>query len=468
MWRYCFALSTCAAAIGTEALLDRVTGDPPHPFAISLFAIVASTLWAGAVPSLVATCVLIAWSAFYSVSHGFSGPSTVGRSVVFLVLSVGASRMWDRLRDVRSSETLHRRLVEAAGEGIWVHDERGVITYANDRLAKMLGLRVEELIGRKTEEFFVPEDAATERVRAANLRDRTHTQFDRRLRCVDGTEIWVMTCSSQIGSRSLLGRKPEALAIMADITQRKQAESALRQSEERFRSLFEGIPGGFAQTTHEGRVLWANPALVEMLGFASEEELRKVDIARDLFVDPQVRARLVGQLEREGSYRKARFELRRRDGGIITVLANARVVRDRDGAVLHYEAVLTDITEDKNESALAGTRDASCGETIMLVETDPLVRELCRDMLERQGYRVILAANAEEAGRISARARHFDLLITAACIEDMTGAELASRLREKNPQLQALYIGDSTDGRAFLGKPFSAEALGRKVREVLG
>ena len=358
LWRYGFALSTCAGAIGIEAVLDRVTGDPPHPFAIALFAVVASTLWAGALPSLLATLLLIAWSAFYSISHGFSGPSTIVRSVVFLALSIAISRMWDRVREVSSSETLHRRLVEAAAEGVWVHDEQGVISYANDHLAKMLGLRVEELTGRKTDEFFLPEDRAVERVRAANLGDGACTQFDRRLRRPDGGEIWVLTCSSQIGSARLLGCKPETLAIMADITERKRAELTLRRSEERFRSLFEGIPQGVYMTTREGRVLSANPALVEMLGFASEEELRKIDIARDLYVDPVVRARLMEQLERDGSYRNARFELRRRDGGIITVLENARVVRDGAGAVLHYEGTLTDITEPRTEAPARSTRVA--------------------------------------------------------------------------------------------------------------
>lgn len=297
-------------------------------------------------PSLLATLVLIAWSAIYSVNHSFSGPATIARSVVFLVLSVAISRMWDRMRDVRSSETLHRRLVEAAAEGIWVHNEHGVITWANARLANILGLGEGELTGRKIDDFFLPEDQPMERVRAANLRPGAHTQFDRRLRRADGGEIWMLTCSSQIGSGGLLGRKPETLAVMTDITERKRAELELRRSEERFRSLFEGIPQGVYLTTREGRVLWANPALVQMLGFASEEDLRKADIVQQLYVDPNAWARLAEQVEREGSCRNVRHELRRRDGAIITVLGNARVVRDAGGAVLHYEGTLTDVTAE--------------------------------------------------------------------------------------------------------------------------
>jgi DNA-binding response OmpR family regulator len=143
------------------------------------------------------------------------------------------------------------------------------------------------------------------------------------------------------------------------------------------------------------------------------------------------------------------------------------VVRDNDGAVLHYEAVLTDVTADRIESPAESTRQASAGESILLVESDPLVRELCRDMLERQGYGVILAANAAEAALIGTTAEHFDLLIADAHMADITGAELVSRLRETHPGLKGLYIGGNADGGEFLDKPFSAEALGRKIREVL-
>jgi two-component system cell cycle sensor histidine kinase/response regulator CckA len=128
---------------------------------------------------------------------------------------------------------------------------------------------------------------------------------------------------------------------------------------------------------------------------------------------------------------------------------------------------------------LAGRTDGPAGETILLVEDEPLVRELSRDMLERQGYRVILAANAREAEQISGSAGSFDLLITDAMMPTISGAELARRVRADHPGLKVLYIsgyadheggdGESTgiEGAAFLQKPFSADSLGRKIRQML-
>ncbi len=80
-----------------------------------------------------------------------------------------------------------------------------------------------------------------------------------------------------------------------------------------------------------------------MLGLRSEAELSEV-IATDLYVDPDLRRRLTAQLEIEGRFQQVRYQLRRRDGRIITVQENARVVRDHDGKVLWYEGTLTDVT----------------------------------------------------------------------------------------------------------------------------
>jgi DNA-binding NtrC family response regulator len=126
----------------------------------------------------------------------------------------------------------------------------------------------------------------------------------------------------------------------------------------------------------------------------------------------------------------------------------------------------------------AAAASDSAGETILLVEDEPLIRELSRDMLERQGYRVILASNAKEAEQIGGNAGSFDLLITDAVMPNITGAELARRLRSSHPGLKVLFISgyadepperddNRTDGAAFLQKPFSADSLGRKIRQML-
>ncbi len=128
---------------------------------------------------------------------------------------------------------------------------------------------------------------------------------------------------------------------------RLEAEKALRRSEAKYRGLFEHILEGVYQTYPDGTIMSANPALVKMLGYASEKELCAKATAKKLYVDPEERRALLRKLDKDGVLRNVEFELRRKDGKTICVLENARVVREEDKKSHHYEGVLTDITSRK-------------------------------------------------------------------------------------------------------------------------
>ncbi|MBF8249221.1 MAG: multi-sensor hybrid histidine kinase [Bacteroidetes bacterium] len=138
-----------------------------------------------------------------------------------------------------------------------------------------------------------------------------------------------------------------------DITESAKAGRELHSSEKKFRALFENVLDGMYQSTPEGRLLMVNPALIRMLGYDSEEELLKADIATDLYMDPQQRLSLMKKYDLDGLVRSEELTLRRKDGAAITVLENSRTVRDDSGKILYYEGTLTDITEQKKaEQAL--------------------------------------------------------------------------------------------------------------------
>ncbi len=135
--------------------------------------------------------------------------------------------------------------------------------------------------------------------------------------------------------------------------ERKKTEEDLRFSEAKFRGLFENVFDGIYQTTPDGKIISANPALVQMLGYDSEAELLTIDIAHDLYANPEDRGILAQRLEKKGELRNVELVLKRKDGDHIIVLENARAVRDRQGKVLYYEGTLTDITKRKKaEEAL--------------------------------------------------------------------------------------------------------------------
>ena len=138
------------------------------------------------------------------------------------------------------------------------------------------------------------------------------------------------------------------LTALAGIAiERAQAEDALRASEARFRTLFENVVEGVYRATTDGRLESANPALVDMLGYDSIEELLALPTTVDLYVDPGAREQVLATLHRDGRVRNAEFELHRRDGSLITVVSNARVVRNADGEIVGYEGTVADISERK-------------------------------------------------------------------------------------------------------------------------
>jgi diguanylate cyclase (GGDEF)-like protein/PAS domain S-box-containing protein len=132
--------------------------------------------------------------------------------------------------------------------------------------------------------------------------------------------------------------------VLRYATERTHTLKALKASEQRYRELFQNVTAGVFQTTPDGKFMAANPALVRMLGYDSEDELLAVDVAQDIYMDPGHRESWARTMAEGGEVRNAELVLKRRDGSKIVVLENSRVVRDAEGRVLFYEGTLTDIT----------------------------------------------------------------------------------------------------------------------------
>jgi PAS domain S-box-containing protein len=127
---------------------------------------------------------------------------------------------------------------------------------------------------------------------------------------------------------------------------KRKAEEALQDGEERYRTLFRDIPVGLYRTMPDGQILDANPALVEMLGYQSRDSLLEVN-ATEIFFRPEDRQRERELVEREGVVRGFEVQLCRKDGTVIWVWDTTRAVRDSVGQTLYFEGSLVDITERK-------------------------------------------------------------------------------------------------------------------------
>jgi PAS domain S-box-containing protein len=149
--------------------------------------------------------------------------------------------------------------------------------------------------------------------------------------------------------RILVLGEDEVLIMVRDITDRKQAEEALRIAEENYRSIFENALEGIFQSSPEGRFINVNPALAKIYGYESPAEMIEsiTDIGEQLYVDPEKRTEFRDLLDKQDTAIDFEYRCYCKDGSIIWVQIDARAVKDSRGNLLYYEGIVQDISDRK-------------------------------------------------------------------------------------------------------------------------
>jgi len=243
---------------------------------------------------------------------------------------------------LKESEAHYRAVTQSANEAIISSDTAGVIIGWNTGAETIFGYAQAETIGLPLT-MIMPSDlcdyfwmalAKSQQVEQRQIVGKTVEMRGRRK---DGSEFLL-----EISISEWQGKQGQCYtAIIRDITVRKQVEAELRNSEERYRTLFDSMMDGIYRSTHEGRFVDVNPAMVRMFGYSSREEMLAVDIKKDLYFSPQERGSHIldtGQEEIEV------YRMRRKDGSEIWVEDHGHYVHDAQGNILYHEGMLRDIT----------------------------------------------------------------------------------------------------------------------------
>ncbi len=263
----------------------------------------------------------------------------------------------------------YREFVENINEGLWEIDADGNTIYVNSRMAVMLGCTVEEMTGRHLFSFM---DMA--RVRhALKMRDLLKTgyreQFDFELLRKDKSRFFVR--AGVVCLRDEKGNFRSYLSVVTDITLRKQAEQELEKSRKNFSIAFHSSPAAtILSSLKDGRYIDVNKSWLDMLGFEREETIGSTIDQLDIWAYKDQRARMIGKLLEEGSFRDEPVRLRSKGGVLLDILWSAHVIEtDGEKAML---SVCYDVTElRKTEAAL---REASSYERSLIeASIDPLV-----------------------------------------------------------------------------------------------
>lgn len=255
--------------------------------------------------------------------------------------------------DLRRRQERYRALVQTAGSAILFLDTEGRILEYNRECEWTFGYSWMEAAGQNFFEMMLLDrerDDVAMRVRrliAGEIIKDEVISFKRR----DG-EVRLLQWNARAHFAES-GDVTGVICIGQDVTERVSVERALRLAEEKYRGIFENSAEGLYQSKMLGGLLSANPAFVSILGYETAEDLLSHTPEKDfnIYLNPANRLRLAGKLLRDGYVQGFETEVRRRDGKIIWIEENARLVRDEQGIPVIIEGSITDITDRKRSEA---------------------------------------------------------------------------------------------------------------------
>jgi len=334
---------------------------------------------------------------------------------------------------IRDGELRYRRIVETTNEGVWLLDGKLQNSYVNRRMAEMLGYEPEEMIGRSVFDFYFPWDVERKKQVLRRRQEGLGEQIEERLRRRDGSELWVRLAATPVFKDS--GEFDGALAMVSDITERKRAEETLRESEEKFRSVFRGAGIGMVIVSPEGRFLAANKTFCDCLGYTEQELLKKTIESVTLSEDwPAFSKKLQEALTEGQGFQWYSKRCLHKSGRIVFTESSTSLIRTSDGAPKYFVAEVLDVTSRKE------AEDALSAMTRKLIEAQEqerarIGRELHDDINQRLA---MLSVELEQLQLVPSDAQG-------------RVRELRKRLTEISNDVQALSHDLHSSKLAYLG-----------------
>jgi PAS domain S-box-containing protein len=281
----------------------------------------------------------------YLENRKAAGAFTPDRIAVLEVLAAQAAISLENSRlygDLRESEAKYSRIVNAAAEGIWVLDPLGNTVFVNAKMAEMLGLTAEEMVGRPLTSFMFEEDASGYLLNMEKRRQGLSDHFERRIRHKDGHTVWTMVSGAPVFDDQ--GNFQGAFGMHTDITERKRAEQEMALLNFALNNVREAA----YLIDENARLKFVNEGACRMLGY-TRDELLGMGVAD---VDPDFPSVLWPEHWSDLKARRSlTFETRqkKKEGSSIPIEVNANYIEYNNSA--YNLALVRDITERRQAEA---------------------------------------------------------------------------------------------------------------------
>jgi two-component system cell cycle sensor histidine kinase/response regulator CckA len=365
---------------------------------------------------------------------------------------------------LRENEALFRAAFEDAASGMLLSTPTGVIRRANSKVAELLGYSIEELCELETHQLTHPEDVQDSHGILNRIRSGELASFNAEMRYLrkDGTPVLMEVAAAPV--RDAAGDIVNFVIQLQDVTDRREVEAALRESEARFRTLFETSPNGMDIVDRDGTIVLTNAALEAMLGYDKQElaELRFPEITHpdDLAEDARLNAEM---LDGSRSFYDREKRYLCKDGREVWVHLTVFALPDPSGRTQLSIGIRDDITERKrNEVALARSEARvramldSALDAIVTIDGDGAILEFNpaaermfgRSRAEVLGERMSALLMPPDGGE-----PHFARYLRTGDLAELGRRELTV-LRSDGTEFAAelaLTVMDSGDGPVFTG-----------------
>ncbi len=270
------------------------------------------------------------------------------------------AKLRQQITELKESEIKNKKIGEDLGKSLkeFTHlfnnnpealvytDEKGNIININLSFTALFGYTLDEIKGRNIDDGIIQTPEKTEEAKSlTNKALKGSFYYETIRRKKDNTLFPVVISGSPV---IIDDRFKGFIASYRNITEQQKMVDDLKKSEEKYRTLFENLPGVYYRTDNEGKLTMINPEGAKIFGFNSTEDISGKDISQYLYFAPEERKKYLEELDKnKGNLKDYEITLKKKDGSPLVISDTSHYYYDKDGNIAGIEGIFVDITERK-------------------------------------------------------------------------------------------------------------------------
>ena len=255
---------------------------------------------------------------------------------------------------LRKSQQEFAGLFKSSPQAAIYHDEKGVILNINPRFTELFGYALKEVKGKNIDQGMIfPQNKTreeSERLTKLALEGKI-VEYETIRKKKDGTLIPVIISTSSVVMKE---KNKGIIAFYQDTTKQKKILEKLKENEEKYRNLFENMPGAYYRTNKDGNLTMINPEGAKLFGYNSPEDILGKNISQHFYFAPEERKKYFKELQKKkGNLKDFELTLKKKDGSPLVISDTSHYYYNKEGSTVGVEGIFVDITErKKTEEAL--------------------------------------------------------------------------------------------------------------------